>query len=369
MAIQVKYAETETEKEAIYRLRYEIYIKELGDQLSNEDEKLMDAGDAHARLLMAVDEDELVGTLRINWGGDGPFNPKMAEVYDLSRFSSIVTNKEIVLFDRFMVKPEYRGTHAPFQLLAAISMFSLEKKAQLAFCDCQPHLLNLYLGLGFRTYTTSFSDYGAGVLIPLVFVCEDIEHLRRIGSPLLAFEGGHMFESDVPAKVAPLIEEGNKTLESATDETVSEWVQAYGLLTQTGATKVSLFEGVSEDDVVKLLARSHIIECKEGDLIVMVGRTERTMYVLLSGSAEIRAGEEVVGIRSEGDVVGELAFLLHGRRLADVYAATDARVLALNEKVLRQFQETEPAIATQLMHNLARIVALKMVSLYQRTFS
>lgn len=369
MAIQVKYAGTKEEKEAIYNLRYKIYIGELKDNLSNDGERLTDADDTQARLLMAIDGDNLVGTLRILWGGDGIFNAKIEEAYDLSRFSSVVNNEEIVVFDRFMVKPEYRGTHVPFQLLAAISMFSLEKKAQLAFCNCQPHLLNLYLSLGFRTYMASFSNYGAGILIPLVFVCEDTEHLRRISSPLLAFEGEHEFDSDVPAKVASLIEKGNKALESATDETVSEWVQAYGLLTQTSTTKISLFQDISEDDVAKLLARSHIIECKAGDTIVIAGRIERTMYVLLSGSAEIRDGEEVVGIRTEGDVVGELAFLLHNKRLADVYATSEVRVLALSEKVLRQLQETEPTLAAQLMHNLARIVALKMVSLYQRTFS
>lgn len=32
MTIQVKTAETESEKEAIYHLRYEIYIEELGDK-------------------------------------------------------------------------------------------------------------------------------------------------------------------------------------------------------------------------------------------------------------------------------------------------------------------------------------------------
>lgn len=76
MTIQVKTAETESEKEAIYHLRYEIYIEELGDKKKAKDGSLYDEADSQARLLMALDGEELVGTLRINWPGDGPLAPK-----------------------------------------------------------------------------------------------------------------------------------------------------------------------------------------------------------------------------------------------------------------------------------------------------
>ncbi len=370
MAIQVKYAETEAEKEAIYRLRYDVYVEELGDREAHSHNRLTDKLDNQARLLMAIEGDELIGTLRINWGGDGSFAEKFYQYYDLSRFSKAVTDEQMIVFDRFVVKPTYRGTQAPFQLLAAISIFSLENGVQLAFCDCKPHLLNLYHRLGFRKYTSAYDSGGVGILVPLVFVCEDLDYLRQIGSPLMAFGSGYTFESDVPAKVAPLITQGKSALESTNEENIGEWVQAYGLLTQTGPKKVSIFQDISEDDVAKILDASHIIDCKIGDHIIVAGRNYRSVFVILAGIVEIRAGDQVTGTRGEGDVVGEIGFLLHGSRLASVVAATDdVRVLSLREKTLHQLQESEPAIAAQLMHNLARIVALKMVSLYQRTFS
>ncbi|MCP4417218.1 MAG: hemolysin-like protein, partial [Chloroflexi bacterium] len=63
MAVQVKFTETEAEKDAVYQLRYEIYVEELGDkalldQVAHVSKRLTDAGDAHARLLMAVDGDD-----------------------------------------------------------------------------------------------------------------------------------------------------------------------------------------------------------------------------------------------------------------------------------------------------------------------
>ncbi len=367
--IQVRYAKTEAELDAVYRLRYKIYVEELGERAEHIGNRKTDVSDENARHLMALDGEDLVGTLRIVWGGDGDFPEEFEDVYELSRFSSVVKDEEIVVFDRFCVEAQYRNTQTPFQLLAAISTFSLKRGVQLAFCDCQPHLLNLYLGLGFRTYTKTFNYDVVGLLVPLVFVCEDLDHLRKVGSPLLAFEAGHEFSSDVPAKIAPLLAKNEKAVDSATEENIAEWVQAYGLLTKTGTNKVSMFQDISEADMSKLLTKSHIIECQAGDIIIMAGRSDRTVFVLLSGTAEIRANGEVTGVRTEGDVIGELAFLLHGTRTADVVASSKARVLALNEKVLHKLQETEPVIAAQLMHNLARIVALKMVSLYQRTYS
>ncbi len=370
MTIRVRYAETEADKEAAYRLRYQVYVEDVGTQLEHSDGRMTDASDDRARILVAVDGDEVVGTLRINWGDDAPFGSKVEEIYQLSRFSSVVSDNQVVVFDRFVIKAEYRGTHVAFQLLTAITMFSLEKNVQLAFCDCQPHLLNLYLSLGFQTYTTTFNYPGVGIVVPLVLVCEDLEHLRQVGSPLLAFEQGHSFDSAVPTRVRPIIAQSKVSIRSATEESTAQWVEAYGLLSKTGTDRVTMFDGLSKEDVTKLLTRSHIIDCKIGDKIIFAGKSDRTIFVILEGTVEIRAGNQITTIRSKGDVVGELGFLLHSSRVADVVAATDdVRVLSLREKTLRQLQESEPAIAAQLMHNLARIVALKMVSLYQRTFS
>lgn len=369
MTIQVNFAETEAQREAIFRLRYQVYVEDVGSSHKHSNKQITDASDNTGRLLIAQDGEETVGSLRINWGGDAPLDPGFEAIYQLSRFSSVVTDDQIVVFDRFVVKEQYRGTHVPFQLLAAITMFSLGKRVQLAFCDCQPHLLNLYLGLGFRTYAPTYNYGPLGIVVPLIFVCEDLEHLQRVGSPLLAFAGGHSFDSAVPARVKPLIAQARPAIESATEETKTKWIEAYGLLTKRGTTQIAMFEGLSEEAVARLLAQSHIIECKAGDKIILKGKSDRTIFIILEGTAEIRAGDIVTGIRTEGDVVGELSFLLHGRRTADVVAASDGtRVLSLREKTIRQLQETDPALAAQLMYNLARIVSLKMVSLFQKTF-
>lgn len=37
---------------------------------------------------------------------------------------------------------------------------------ELAFCDCRPHLINLYQGLGFRPYRHTYNHPHFGLMVP-----------------------------------------------------------------------------------------------------------------------------------------------------------------------------------------------------------
>ena len=83
MDIQVRYAESEDDLQAIFRLRYEIYIQEMNMESASVDrnlEMLTDSSDDTARILYATVDDEMVGTVRLHWGGAAPF---AAEFFEL----------------------------------------------------------------------------------------------------------------------------------------------------------------------------------------------------------------------------------------------------------------------------------------------
>ncbi len=371
MDIQVRYAETENDLQKIFRLRYEIYNQEMNLEsaaVDHEKKVLTDANDDTARLLYATVDGEMVGTLRIHWGGDAPFPLEFNETYDLSRFESVVSPDQMVIFSRLMVRKQFRGTLLPFQLLGAIAQFSLDKKAQLSFCDCQPHLLNLYTRLGYRTYTKTFNDVLLGLLVPLVLVVEDLAHFQRLNSPLLGFATGD-FNPPVPRQILSLIPQA-PTIQSVATEAAAQWARSYGLLSDSHERTDTIFDGLNEDEVTKLMKRSFIIKCELNDLIIRKNSVDRTMFIILSGLVEVREGTQVVAVLAQGDVLGELAFLLHADRLSDVYAASeDVQVLSLNEKAVLGLMENEPAIASRLFYNLSKVVGAKMVSLYQWTFA
>ena len=90
MDVQVRFARTEDELAAIYRLRYATYVEELHLYTSQADHTrrwLADAEDAAAHQLYAEVEGQVVGTLRLHLGGTGAIPASLATRFELERFS------------------------------------------------------------------------------------------------------------------------------------------------------------------------------------------------------------------------------------------------------------------------------------------
>src|SRR4030095_4854401 len=58
-----------------------------------------------------------------------------------------------------------------------------------------------------------------------------------------------------------------------------------------------------------------------------------------------------------GEVFGEMGFVRHSERTADVIAATDVEVLAVNQRFLDRIQRRYPWIASKVFLNLTRILS------------
>ncbi len=360
----VRFATIAADREAAFRFRYDVYHDEMqldGPAMDHDRRVLTDADDEQARILVAHDDDgRLVGTLRIHWGGDGPFSNGLREIYGLDPFAEVTSPDELVVFDRFMVDAAHRGTFLPLQFLAEISTFSLERRARLTFCDCQPHLLNFYTSLGFRTHTRTVNDPMMGLLVPLVFVVEDRAHLEAIGSPMLGLEVGTDYDPAPPTDILALLPEA-AAIEAVDADGAAQWAVDRGLL--GGAAAASALDGLDQDEVRELLARAFVLRVEQGDRLIRRDATDRTMFIVLDGSVEVRDEGRHIATLGPGEVFGELAFLLHGDRSTDVVAATDGvRVLSLNEKVVLGLQEERPELAARFFLNLARVVSAKLVA-------
>jgi len=86
------------------------------------------------------------------------------------------------------------------------------------------------------------------------------------------------------------------------------------------------------------------------------------MFVVLSGTLEVRDGDTLVRVLSPGDVLGEMAFLLEQPRSMDVYAATDdVRVLSLSERMLRDLIAHDSAVAAKLLLNISKMLCLRFL--------
>ena len=358
-------AETQEEKDSVYRFRYDIYVAEMGryaGAADHEHKLLVESEDETARISYAARDGEVIATSRLSWGGDAPFTQHLIDHYKLAPFLAEVPPEAMAVGERGMVKPELRGTSVFRDLGEFGSAFVREKRIQLIFGACEPHLLSLYVGQGMRTFAEeNINSVEAGYLIPLVRVVEDIEYLRRIGSPTAATATDYGDDARIPKCVDRLITNGGCVMSQRLVEPGAYFDEIEDALEHLGANQLSALEDLSEEEASRALGKSNIIEFRTGDCVLKKGGMARNMFVVLEGNLEVRDEGTLLRVLSPGDILGEIAFLLERPRTADVFAATDGRILSLSEGTLRKSIDSDPAVAATLLLNISKILCMRIL--------
>jgi len=236
-----------------------------------------------------------------------------------------------------------------------------DHRIQLIFGACEPHLLSLYVSQGCRTFAKkNVNSAGAGYMIPIVTVVEDVGYLRRIRSPNVATARDFGDDARIPECIDRLVDSGSVMSERLTS-TRAYLGEVQGALEELAHKQVSALDGLDEAEAERALGKSNILQCSAGDRVLEQGGVARNMFVVLDGTFEVRDGETLIRVLSPGDVFGEMAFLLERPRAADVYAATDGRILSLSESTLRKSIEADPAVAAHLLLNISKMLCLRIL--------
>ena len=359
-------AESEEEKLAVYRFRYDVYVEEMGRYASVADHAgrmLVEPEDEAARIFYGARDGQVVGTARFSWGGDASFSARQLEHYRLAPFLAELPPEAMAVGERGMVAPELRGGDLFREMGTLSRRFVSDHRIQLVFGACEPHLLSLYLGQGARTYSDqNINSPESGYLIPIVTVTEDVAYLRAIGSPRIDEVMDFGDDAHIPACVDRLITNSGSVMSQRLSSPDSYWGSIHSALGELAESSFSALEGLSEQEAERCLGKSNVIECGAGDRVLKQGGVARNMFVVLDGTLEVRDGEKLLRVLSPGDVFGEIAFLLEQPRTADVYAATDGvRILSLSETTLRKMIGTDPAVAAQLLLNISKILCLRIL--------
>jgi predicted GNAT family N-acyltransferase len=359
-SLRIGYAKTEAEREAVYRLRYDVYVEEMGRYHSVADHvhrRFVEPEDNASHILYAELDGEVVATARTSWAS--AISERQIEHYQLQPFLDVIPLEAVAVGERAMVVSRLRGTSILMDVFKASLEFANERRIQICFGACEPHLLNLYVGLGQRTYSSiNINSAEAGYLIPLLFIPEDIEYLERIDSILRPHLKDFGPDARIPACVKDLVNDGGAVRSSRLVDATVYWEQ----ISQSLDTRPSIFDGLTLEEEGCVLGKSSIIECRAGDRILKKYGVARNLYVVLSGVLETRDDGRVVRAMTAGDVFGEIAFLLNQPRSMDVYAATDeVRVLSLSENNIRMLIENDPTITAKLLLNLSKMLCRRLL--------
>lgn len=355
-------ATTPEQLAACMRLRYTVYTEEMNLYQSSEAEAtqaLTDADDAWARIFYAAVDGEIVATSRGNLSRDGQYPQSWNAIWDFDRFDRHCAPGSYCVSSRTTVAKAHRGGPLTGQLFAYKVAECIKLGMRVVFLDCVPHLVGYYQRLGARVYTESIEDADVGILVPMCIVLEDQPHLARVRSPFLPISQQLLPAcSHTPAWVNEVLHTGPYA-EAALKERAEK-----GLFQLLADNRLPLFAGFTPEDVLKLTAGATLIDNDAGQLMIRQETVYRSVFVVLDGAVEVLAGGRLVVTLHAGEVLGEMAYLLGGMRNATVHAGPEgASILNLQEPVLRKVFKAEPQLSARFHLNLARILALRLMSM------
>ena len=187
--LDIHVATTPEELHAIYRLRYQVYVEEIGAEMEYADhqaKELCEPWDASGESIGAWLEGQLVGCVRFNSAATTDFSDyeQLFHVPALQRLMAC-SLADFSLSTKLAVVKKHRGLKLTTLLCQACYVVIRAKDAALNFLICQTKMVPFYQKFGFRVCGASFFHPEGGAEIPMVIVVQDQACLRRIQSPLL----------------------------------------------------------------------------------------------------------------------------------------------------------------------------------------
>jgi len=180
----VHIATREAELSSIYRLRYAVYVEELGKTVAAADHRtrrLTDVHDETAVQLYLEAGGEIAGCMRMHVG----YIPALlAEPLDLPRFTDF-QGADLCFVSKLMVRKDHRKSTVAARLMSAGFAIARMNAVKAAFCTTFPHLVPLYERIGFESYNPMYTDPELGPHFALVLFLDRLAGLKKTSSVLL----------------------------------------------------------------------------------------------------------------------------------------------------------------------------------------
>ena len=362
-------AQTEAEKDAIYRFRFDVFGHEMGllGPVENwEEPRFLDSTDAVSHHIFAESQGSIIGAIRTTHGEACANSEEFLETYELAPFLEVSTADQIAVVTRLMVSSELRGSLLSLHLVKQTAEYCLSQGVECVFIDCQPHLVPFYQRYGFRPYRTVFNDAYVGVLVPLVLIVSDFDHLAQMRSPFLKIiKSMREPNPELATTLSSMISHVPSIITEEThgDDFFQEAINAHLEVEPDSNEDAGILEGLSAEEIQTLTHGSYLMRCKQNDVIIHESHATRTMFLVIDGTLECQHQGKTLGFVNKGDVIGEFAYFANTPRSADVIVVSEeASLLAFEVKHMNRLIETHPKLAARCLLNLSRSLCMKFLN-------
>ncbi len=184
----IKICDTYEERLEVYRLRYHVYIIEMGrkQKYADHERKVIEEPIDNKSIIFSANKNgTCIGTIRLTIREEHPL--ECEEFYGLDKYINY-KDHEIAEVGKFLFLKEYRSTRYILDLLLYAYRWAFMKGIRVVFFNSNPHLLKLYTKVGCKLCGPYFLHPDLKEMVaPLVFIVDDLHYLMRIGSPFYRY--------------------------------------------------------------------------------------------------------------------------------------------------------------------------------------
>jgi CRP-like cAMP-binding protein len=117
---------------------------------------------------------------------------------------------------------------------------------------------------------------------------------------------------------------------------------------------VPLFSALSQRDLERVGQLADEVDLPEGHVLMREGESGSQMFIILSGEAKIERGGREVARAGEGSVLGEMAIVAEGPRMASVTLTKPSRLFVIAHREFHSLMETLPSVRECVLNEVAR---------------
>lgn len=133
---------------------------------------------------------------------------------------------------------------------------------------------------------------------------------------------------------------------------------------QADLDEITFLGELSEADWSRVLKIVETRQFKAAEDLIRAGDKDDSFYILASGQVDVvvnsAAGETVLASISEGSVFGEIAFFDGMPRSATIRARSPGSAVRVTRQNFETLAAWEPKIARTMLHDLGRILAMRL---------
>ena len=186
--LEIRLTQTPEEKEQVFKLRYQIYVEELGwlqnygtYEPNHKEKKIEEPLDGSGHIFLAFKDSQLVGSLRVNYARDSDLED-YAKLYKMSEYAGDAHPLSTSISGRLMVQYHLRGSILGLRLMQACYKQRLLDGIKFDFIDCETHNLPFFQKFGYQLIGSfDYQVYGGGNLMVLDLL--NFKHLENVKSP------------------------------------------------------------------------------------------------------------------------------------------------------------------------------------------